>query len=179
MENRKEEVERNFELLRKALESKIEPEEEGAPERIWIVLDDYHASHVGFTAKGQQFFLTGLFIAQLNDKPGNEFEALFLFDKQGDLVEAEVIELGPRATLDEELVRRWRSERLAEIGPVSYEDIWVKPFAVERFDVMMGLLPFWYGDEDGDEEEGHWTVELHPGNFMAFYAPWDSGMYDT
>jgi hypothetical protein len=29
-------------------------------------------------------------------------------------------------------------------------------------------------EEDGDE----WCVEFHPGNFMAFYPPWD-GDYDT
>lgn len=172
----KEEVERNFDLLRKALESKTEPEEEGAPERIWIAHDDYHASHIGFTPDGRQFFLTGLFIAQVNDAPGNEFEALFLFDAEGNLVDAVAIELGPRSTFDKELARSWRKERLSEIGPVSYQDIWVKPFASEQFGVMMGLIPFWYDDDD---EDGRWTVELHPGNFMAFYEPWDSGIYDT
>ncbi len=177
----KEEVEKNFELLRKDLEGKIDPEEEGAPERIFIAHDDYHASCIGVAANGRQFFLTGLFIAELNDRPGNEFEALFLFDQGGSLVDSVAIEWGPRSTFDEELARKWRAERLSEIGPISYEDIMVKPFAVEHFGVMMGLIPFWYGgdDDDDDDDDGRWKVELHPGNFMAFYPPWDSGIYDT
>jgi len=24
-----------------------------------------------------------------------------------------------------------------------------------------------------------WAVELQPGNYMAFFEPWDSGDYDT
>ncbi len=25
----------------------------------------------------------------------------------------------------------------------------------------------------------HWAVELQPGNYMAFFEPWESGDYDT
>jgi hypothetical protein len=54
---------------------------------------------------------------------------------------------------------------------VTFRDIKVKPFAVEYYGEMMGLIP--------SKCEDRWTVELLPGNFMAFWEPWDSGEYDT
>jgi hypothetical protein len=50
----------------------------------------------------------------------------------------------------------------------------VAPFAVERFGTTFGLV-LRVPDEDGDR----WAVEAQPGNYMAFFEPWDSGVYDT
>ena len=30
-----------------------------------------------------------------------------------------------------------------------------------------------------EDENDSWAVELLPGNYMAFFEPWDSGEYDT
>jgi len=30
-----------------------------------------------------------------------------------------------------------------------------------------------------EEEADPWAVEMQPGNYMAFFEPWDSGEYDT
>jgi hypothetical protein len=30
-----------------------------------------------------------------------------------------------------------------------------------------------------EDEDDEWAVEMQPGNYMAFYEPWDSGDYDT
>jgi hypothetical protein len=30
-----------------------------------------------------------------------------------------------------------------------------------------------------EDKDNVWAVELQPGNFMCFFAPWDSGDYDT
>ncbi|MEU3456907.1 hypothetical protein ABZ671_25400 [Micromonospora sp. NPDC006766] len=57
---------------------------------------------------------------------------------------------------------------------MTFGRIEVAPFAVERFGTTFGLIP--QPPEDGDD---FWWVELHPGNYMAFTAPWDSGEYDT
>lgn len=50
----------------------------------------------------------------------------------------------------------------------------VQPFAIERLGTTFGLVP--RSPEDKDDS---WWVEMHPGNYMAFHEPWDSGEYDT
>ncbi|MFI9813902.1 hypothetical protein [Saccharothrix variisporea] len=145
----------------------------GAPDLVAIDHDDYHAEHVGRTADGRQFFLTTPFEPAGDDDPGNEFVALFLFDAAGRFLEARIDELGPRATMDDALRRERYDARLRELGEVTYGRIEVAPFAVERFGTTFGLLARL------DEEDEQWWVELHPGNYMAFTEPWDSGEYDT
>lgn len=70
-----------------------------------------------------------------------------------------------------------QARRLAELGPVDRGRIEVRPFEVERFGVTFGLVL--RPPEDPEEEEAGWWVEVEPGNYMAFYEPWDSGEYDT
>ena len=149
------------------------------PELIVIEHDDYHAEYVGTTADGRQFFLTEPFVPG-----GEEFLALYLFDGQGQLVEAIIESFGlrtvpwwrpwSRPAMNPHARRATRDAWLAKIGPVSYGRIEIAPFSVKRFDVEFGLL---VGDVDDDE--GPLYVELQPGNYMAFYEPWDSGHYDT
>lgn len=169
--NQKEEVLADLKILQDELKVKTGPVNMGAPQLVLIAQDDYHAEHVGRTEDGLQFFVTPLFVPAFDDKPGNEFIAVFLFNDDGDLVESKVDELGPRLLLDLDKARALKQTRLDELGEKTFEDIVVKPFAVEHFGEMMGLLPCKY--------EGRWAVELHPGNFMSFSAPWDSGEYDT
>ena len=59
--------------------------------------DDYYAEYVGHTADGRQDFQTAPF-----ELGGREFVALYRFDLTGNLVEARIEDLGPRATLDHE-----------------------------------------------------------------------------
>lgn len=155
---------RNFELLKEALKTKTVDVNLGPPEWILIEHDDYHARYVGRTEDGKQLFLAPIFTK-------NDFIALFLFNDAGDLVDSRVEDLGPRETLDLELARTRRDECLARLGEIEYQAIRVKPFAVEHHGEMMGLIPSKYDD--------YWTVEVLPGNVMAFHEPWDSGEYDT
>jgi hypothetical protein len=46
---------------------------------------------------------------------------------------------------------------------------------VQRFGTTFGLVP---RAPDEDDEDGRWSVEMHPGNYMAFFEPWE-GDYDT
>ena len=155
-----------------------------APEKILILHDDYHARHIGRTSDGRQFFLTQAFESAIGDSPGREFVALFLFDDDGSLIEDRIDELGTRQELDldgrppgnkasgstiDDAIER----RLAELGTVAFGDIEIRPFGVDRLGTTFGFLPV-EPEEDGEE----WCVEFHPGNFMAFYPPWD-GEYDT
>ena len=146
----------------------------GPPELIAIEHDDYHAEHVGHTSDGRQFFLTTPFEPAMGDEKGGEYVALFLFDVAGNLVVAEVDDFGPRATADESARRSAYERRLAELGDVTFDRIAVKPFAVTKFGRQFGLIP--RAPEDDDDP---WAVEMMPGNYMAFFEPWDSGQYDT
>lgn len=144
------------------------------PELIAINHDDYHAEHVGHTQDERQFFLTNPFEPAVGDQHGAEYVVLFLFDKRGNLLEAKIDDFGPRATVDEEKRRRVYEGRLAELGDVVFDRIEVKPFAVEKFGRRFGLIR-----REPEEEDDPWAVEMMPGNYMAFFEPWDSGEYDT
>ena len=137
--------------------------------------DDYHAEHVGHTADGRQFFLTRPFVpANGDEERGGEFVARYLFDGAGLLVEAEIDAFGPRDTTNEDAWRATYLRRLDELGEVTFGRIEVRPFAVERFGTTFGLVP-----RVPEDAEDVWAVELQPGNYMAFFHPWDSGDYDT
>jgi hypothetical protein len=169
--NQKEEVLADLKILQDELKVKAGPVNMGAPQFVLIAHDDYHAQNVGRTEDGLQFFVTSLFVPALFDNPGNEFIAVFLFNDDGDLVESKIDELGPRSKLDLDKARALKRTRIDELGEKEFGDIVIKPFAVEHYGEMMGFLPSKY--------EGRWAVELHPGNFMSFSEPWDSGEYDT
>ena len=144
------------------------------PDLIAIEHDDHHARHIGELSDGRQFFLTTPFVPAMGDNAGREFVALFLFDEDGEFLEARIDDLGTRSGLDPEDARRIYEQRLAELGEVEYGGIEVQPFAVERFGTTFGLVPR-PPEMDGED----WAVEMQPGNYMAFYEPWDSGEYDT
>jgi hypothetical protein len=147
---------------------------QGPPVLIAINHDDYHAEHVGRTAESRQFFLTTSFEPAIGGSDGNEFVALYLFDAAGKLLEAKIDEFGPRAMLDDGERRRVYDRRLQELGDVRYERIEVAPFALERFGTTFGLVL-----REPEDDEDVWAAEVQPGNYMAFFEPWDSGDYDT
>jgi len=144
------------------------------PTLIAIDHDDYHASRVGHTVKGWQFFVAQPFIPAYGDEAGREFLAVYLFDKDGKFVDARIDDLGTRAALNRDSARRLLDEKMEELGPVEYGRIQVQPFAIERFGTTFGLIP-----RPPEDEGDSWWVELQPGNYMAFHEPWDSGEYDT
>ena len=145
----------------------------GVPETFPINHDDYHAKHIGRTADGRQFFLTTPFDAAYGDKPGCEFIALFTFDGKGKLLESQIDNLGPRASLDKDAASQLYDERLASLGDVTFGDIQISPFKTEQYGLEFGLIPRECEDEDDEP-----AIELQPGNYMAFFDPWE-GDYDT
>lgn len=146
------------------------------PDVIPIDHDDYHAKHVGHTADGRQFFLTTPFRPAFRGDPGREFIALYLFDDEGHLLDAIIDDVGTRAAIVDAEYDRLYAERLAGLGDVEFGRIEVRPFQLERFGTRFGLIPV--PPEDETEEGDVWYVSLEPGDFMAFYPPWD-GDYDT
>ena len=144
------------------------------PDIIAIEHDDYHAKNIGCLSDGRQFFLTTPFIPAMGGRAGKEFVALFLFDQGGVFLEARIDDLGTRAELDSQKATSVFENRLKELGEVDYCRIEVRPFQVERFGITFGLVP-----RQPEDEDDVWAVEMQPGNYMAFFEPWDSGEYDT
>jgi len=144
------------------------------PQLIAIDHDDYDAKHIGRLSDGRQFFLTTPFEPSGAKGPGAEFVAMFLFDPAGNLLEAKIDEFGPRSSMDEEARRKLLELRLSELGEMSFDRIEVKPFSVTRFGLEFGLIV-----REPEDEDDVFAVELLPGNYMAFFEPWDSGEYDT
>lgn len=142
---------------------------EGKPELIAIDHDDYHAQHVGVTADGLQFFLTTPF-----EPGGCEYIALFKFDKKGNLVDSDIEALGLRSSFSEEEAKIKYTLKLSKLGKINYQRIEVKPFSVKFNGIDIGLIA-----REPEDEDDVWVVELLPGNYMAFFEPWDSGEYDT
>lgn len=144
------------------------------PKTIAIDHDDYAAAYVGRTKDGRQFFLTTPFVPALGDEAGQEFIALYVFDKAGQLRSATIDDLGPRATMDKTARIARRDALLASLGPVKYQRIKVAPFRVEMFGVEFGFIP-----QPPEEPGEDWSVIVEPGNYMCFWPPWTSGDYDT
>jgi hypothetical protein len=131
---------------------------------------------VGRTADGRQFFITDAFVPASPTQAGREFMACYCFDAQGRLLDAQIEDFGPRPT-DEAARQAWLDARLAELaqpGELRFGRIAIAPFAITRFGVEFGLIPNWPEDDDEDL-----SISLMPGDFMCFWAPWDSGEYDT
>ncbi|MDR3458505.1 MAG: hypothetical protein P4N60_13725 [Verrucomicrobiae bacterium] len=143
------------------------------PDLIAIEHDEYHAKHLGQLSDGRQFFLTTPFVPAIGGKAGREFLALFLFDEDGKFLEARIDDLGTRADLDQKRASSIYEQRLAGLGEVEFCRIEVQPFEIEQFGTTFGLVP------RPPEEDDVWAVEMQPGNYMAFFEPWDSGDYDT
>ena len=66
-----------------------------------------------------------------------------------------------------------QKQMLEELGDVKLCNINVCPFSHESRGVVFELIA--QAPEDDEEE---WNVIAEPGDYMAFYPPWD-GDYDT
>jgi len=146
----------------------------GCPQKIAINHDDYHAEHIGKTNTGLQFFLTTPFEAAVGEKEGCEYIALFKFSEDGNFLESTIDNLGPRGSHDQDERKEKYLSRLKELGDVEFCRIEVKPFSIKFNGVDFGLIT-----REPEEEDDVWAVELLPGNYMAFFEPWNSGEYDT
>jgi hypothetical protein len=147
-----------------------------APKRIRINHDDYYASLVGKTKDGRQFFITQPFVPG-----GNDFVARYLFDKDGAFLDAKIHDLGSRdsdvlpgnALMDDDRVETLQKEMLDELGEMKFGNIKVSPFEHDWNGVTFGLVA-----QAPEEDDDEWNVIAEPGDYMAFYPPWD-GDYDT
>lgn len=144
------------------------------PELIAIDHDDYCASRVGHMANGNQFFVTSPFEPAVNGGAGREYLATYIFDATGRLIDSKIDDLGPRDPFDEDRARALRQRRMAELGEVVLGRIEIAPFSVEHNGCVFGFVV-----REPDSEGDSVVVEVQPGNYMAFFSPWNSGVYDT
>lgn len=161
------------------------------PTSLIIPQDDHHGSRVGIAADGNGFFITTPFTFGPKPSDSREFVAMYRFDLEGNLIQAEIEQLGSRASIVGEKnsarlpgnvaasnapVQEAIDRLLGSLGVVKYQDIVAKPFQIEKFGLCFGLIPDSEDDLDDDEEPIY--VTLLPGNDMAFMSPWDR-IYDT
>lgn len=144
---------------------------DGPPELIALDPDDHHAKYVGRTADGRQFFITTHVDTRCRVH-GHAFVALYLFNVAGTLLDARIDDVGVHANLDGAAWGNRIETVFRELGWTTPRRIVMKPFEVERFGLKFGLLARRCDDD-------RWIAEMQPGNNMAFFAPWDSGFYDT
>jgi hypothetical protein len=144
------------------------PADDGPPERFTIVPDDFHVPYAGTAEDGRRFFLSDELFTL--DEPGAEYVGLFLWQADGSFDEVRVDLASPADGLPagaEELVE----SRLAELGDYVLEPIEVEPFTTEVDGVTFGWRV--------DQYDGTYVVSVAPGDFIAYYAPWDGLGYDT
>lgn len=146
---------------------------EQAPERFTIAPDDYHVPYAGTAEDGRRFFLS----RELFRPGGSAYVGLFLWQADGTFDEVRVDEVsrpdgvppGQAAPAgSRELVRA----RLAELGDYVLEPVEVEPFTEEVDGVTFG----W---KVGRYDDGSYYINIEPGDFIAYYAPWDGLGYDT
>lgn len=148
-----------------------------APERFTIVPDDYHVPYAGTAEDGRKFFLSDeLFDFGAGDEPGSGYVGLFLWNADGSFAEVRVDDVsrpeglppGQAASGDADDVVQ---SRLAELGDYELEPITVEPFLTKVDGVDFGWRI--------TEYEGTFSINIEPGNFIAYYEPWDGVDYDT
>jgi hypothetical protein len=150
----------------------------GTPERFRIVPDDYHAQFAGTAQDGRKFFLTNkLFGGQPPSEATSSFVATFFWtsdggfdsvdvtkvDRPDDIPPFQAVAAGPEHTVNRMILK---------LGDFTLEPIEVAPFAVDVDGVTFGFVP-----EEIDEDTV--SIQIQPGNFIAYYEPWDGEEYDT
>ncbi len=143
------------------------------PTFIAIDRDEAFAKYVGRTADRKQFFLTKPFLPASAGQPEHDYLALYLFDEDGVLLEAQIEDLGPRDKVDVEQARTIRAMMLEGLGKYKAGRILIVPFKVERFGAEFGLIA-----HPPKTPLGDWSVTVEPGKYMTFSPPWDNGAYE-
>ncbi|ADB31353.1 hypothetical protein Kfla_2277 [Kribbella flavida DSM 17836] len=143
-----------------------------APARFTIVPDDYHVPYAGTAGDGRRFFLSD----ELFVPGGSAYVGVFLWKADGTFDEVRVDEVvrpaglppGQAAPADaDQLV----AARLAQLGDYVLEPIEVEPFTKTVRGVTFGFAVTQF--------EGMYSINVEPGDFIAYYAPWDGLEYDT
>jgi hypothetical protein len=139
------------------------------PSSIDLEPDDHHARHVGWTTdERRQVFVTSGFHGE------TVYVMRYVFDEGGRMLNA-TIETLPRDGGPGTPAMTARMEALfGELGPIRRQRIRFQPFRIALDGVVFGLV-----ERPPEEEGGDWAVDALPGYTMAWFPPWNSGLYDT
>ncbi|MFD2794147.1 hypothetical protein ACFS27_11375 [Promicromonospora vindobonensis] len=143
-----------------------------APDRFTIVPDDYHVPYAGTAGDGRKFFLSE---ELFNDDTA--YVGVFLWKADGTFDEVRVDAAARPDGLPPGQASRAGGEdlvaaRLAELGDYVLESIEVEPFTQDVDGVTFGWNLEQYDD-------GTYFINIEPGDFIAYYEPWDGLEYDT
>ncbi len=144
-----------------------------APERFTIVPDDYHVPYAGTAEDGRKFFLS----EELFSPAGTAYVGLFLWKADGTFEEVRADKVSRRKGLPPGQAgpagaATVLDARLAELGDYVLEPITVEPFT----ETVDGVT---FGWKVGQDDDGTYYINIEPGNFIAYYKPWDGLEYDT
>lgn len=140
----------------------------GCPDKLKIELGEGHIRILGRHRNGRQILLVPLHKRNPADDSVRSFFCTFWFDMDGVLVGDNIEEYEfPVETADFEWSVAFNS-KIAALEPLSYGEIIVRPFQIERFGVIFGLVPV-----APQEPDDPWYVVLEPGCDAVFQPPWD------
>ena len=157
------------------------------PEKIRLVPDEWHIDGVGIRPDGNLIFSD----SQLSYDGGTpakvrDFFCTFVFDPDGNLIEHKIDLVGTRGEYSEDHMNEICDQHVELLRGFKEAPIWVRPFRVEAYGEMFGLVPVspeelkeFDDDDDYEPSEDDWRVEFMLGNTLSFYPPWDEGGYDT
>ncbi|TQL04661.1 hypothetical protein [Cellulomonas sp. SLBN-39] len=147
----------------------------GPPARFTIVPDDYHVPYAGTAEDGRRFFLSEEFFDPAPD--GASYVGLFLWHADGTFDEVLVDEVQRADGLPPGQAGPAGAERLVAARLAGLGDYVLEPVEVEPFTRVVDGVTF--GWEVGRYDDGTDVVTVAPGDFIAYYAPWDGLGYDT
>jgi hypothetical protein len=141
------------------------------PERFTIRPDDYHVPYAGTAEDGRRFFLSDELF-----EGSSAYVGLFLWEADGtfDSVHVEAVPKPVGAPIGQAVPagsQELLDAQLALLGDYTLEPITVEPF-VEKVD---GIRFGWRASRF----QGLWSINVEPGDFIAYYEPWDGFEYDT
>ena len=141
-----------------------------APERFTIRPDDYHVPYAGTAGDGRKFFLSEELFAEAS------YVGLFLWKADGTFDEVRVDEVPrpkylPPGQAGRAGAQALVDERLDELGDYVLEPIRVEPFTTRVDGVIFGWKVVRFEDV--------YSINIEPGDFIAYYEPWDGFEYDT
>jgi hypothetical protein len=145
---------------------------DGAPSRFTIRPDDYHVPFAGTAQDGRKFFLS----EELFTFDGRAWVGLFLWKSDGTFDQVHVSRVGRADGLPPGQAAPGNGDgavqaQLARLGAYVLEPITIAPFMTTIDGVEFG----WKVNHD----DGMYTINIEPGDFICYYEPWDGYEYDT
>ena len=142
----------------------------GAPEKVHLIPDDYHLTHVGSLSDERLYWIDVQLSSDRDTRDTQDFVCVYIFNLDGELIAHKITDLGYRSSPLFSASKIIEQE-LARLPNPRSRNIWVRPFSVEEHGLTFGLVV--------RDEEDNPVVDAVPGMTLMFYAPWVEGGYDT